>query len=80
MGHRVRWRTRIAWTTCCHVEVKELRLEGLVRLVREIHNGIKGRVRYKVNGLYRSPVLKDRLERLAHESLEVNDVEASVLT
>jgi P-type Ca2+ transporter type 2C len=49
-------------------------------LVREIHNGIKGRVRFKVTGLYRSPVLKERLETLSLQSAEVNHVFASVLT
>lgn len=51
-----------------------------VRLVREIHNGIKGRVRYEVAGLYRSPLLKERLEILALQNAEVDHVSASVLT
>lgn len=57
-----------------------LRPVRLVRLVREIHNGIKGRVRYKVAGLYRSPLLKERLEMLSFQNAEVNYVAASVLT
>lgn len=49
-------------------------------MVREIHNGIKGRIRYKVTGLYRSPILKERLEALPFQSSEVSFVSASVLT
>ncbi|MBI5251745.1 MAG: cation-transporting P-type ATPase [Desulfomonile tiedjei] len=49
-------------------------------MVREIHNGIKGRVRYKVNGLYRSPMLKTRLERLSFQIGEISSVHASILT
>lgn len=49
-------------------------------MVREIHNGIKGRVRYKVTGLYRSPRLKERLEILSFQNAEVSYVFASVLT
>lgn len=49
-------------------------------MVREIHNGIKGRVRYKVTGLYRSPLLKERLEILSLQNAEVSYVFASIMT
>ena len=49
-------------------------------MIREIHNGVRGRVRYKVAGLYRSPILKRRLEMLAEQNAEVNHVSASILT
>lgn len=55
-------------------------LERFIQLITEIHNGLKGRIRFKVAGLYRSPVLKERLETLPFENAELNHVSASILT
>ena len=49
-------------------------------MLREIHNAIRGRVRYKVKGLYRSAALRYRLETIPSRSQEVNHVSASTLT
>jgi Ca2+-transporting ATPase len=52
----------------------------LIELVKQIHNAVRGRVRYKVIGLYRSVELKYRLEMLLSEDPEVGQVRASILT
>ncbi len=54
--------------------------ERVVRLIREIHNAVKGRVRLKVRGLYRSDRLKRVLEMLPLKDTEVTHVSASILT
>ncbi len=56
------------------------RLTRLIELVKQIHNTVRGRVRYKVIGLYRSVVLKYRLETLLSEDPQVGQVSASILT
>jgi Ca2+-transporting ATPase len=49
-------------------------------LIREIHNTVKGRVRFKVEGLYRSQNLKQTIEIQLSEFNFVNRVAANVLT
>ncbi len=49
-------------------------------MIREIHNAVKGRVRLKVRGLYRSGQLKRDLEMLPTKDAEVSHVSASILT
>ena len=49
-------------------------------MVKQIHNSVRGRVRYKVKGLYLSMSLKIRLEMLLSEDPEVSQVRASILT
>ncbi|MFH1112890.1 MAG: HAD-IC family P-type ATPase [Pseudomonadota bacterium] len=49
-------------------------------MVREIHNAVKGRIRYKVQGLYRSETLKRDLEsRLLNEE-DITHASAGLLT
>ena len=49
-------------------------------MIREIHNTVKGRVRFKVEGLYRSQGLKQTIEIQLSEFNFVNRVAANVLT
>ncbi|MCL5124948.1 MAG: phosphoesterase, partial [Deltaproteobacteria bacterium] len=49
-------------------------------MIREIHNTVKGRVRFKVEGLYRSQILKQTIEVQLSEFDFVNRVTANVLT
>ncbi len=49
-------------------------------MIREIHNTVKGRVRFKVEGLYRSQNLKHKIEIQLSEFNFVNRVAANVLT
>ena len=49
-------------------------------MIREIHNTVKGRVRFKVEGLYRSQDLKQTIEIQLSEFNFVNRVAANVLT
>ena len=48
--------------------------------MRKIHDAVKGRIRYKVKGLYRSEPLKDELESVLGREKDVTFVTASVLT
>ncbi|MGC8659763.1 MAG: HMA2 domain-containing protein, partial [Desulfomonilaceae bacterium] len=49
-------------------------------MIREIHNTIEGRVRFKVKGLYRSEHLKRTIESRLPECNFVYSVSANVLT
>ncbi len=49
-------------------------------MVKQIHNSVRGRVRYKVIGLYRSTALKYRLEMLLSVQSEISHVSANILT
>jgi len=49
-------------------------------VIQAIHTSVKGRVRYKVNELYRSPSLKQHLERSLSKSAEITYVSANPLT
>jgi P-type Ca2+ transporter type 2C len=49
-------------------------------LVKEVHTAVPGRARYHVRGLYRSPLLKERLVARLSEEHEVTHVCANVLT
>jgi P-type Ca2+ transporter type 2C len=49
-------------------------------LVKVINDSVRGRVRYKIEGLYRSAAFKYRLEILLSTSPEINHVSASILT
>ena len=54
--------------------------EESVELVRKIHDAVKGRIRYKVQGLYRSEKLKRNLESKLRQEKDVISVCTSVLT
>src|SRR5208283_3006484 len=56
------------------------RVMRLTELVKQIHDSVRGRVRCRVKGLYRSVSLKYRLEMLLSEVPEVSQVTASILT
>jgi P-type Ca2+ transporter type 2C len=62
------------------MEFARAREEACCILIKQIHNSIRGRVRYQVQGLYRSVALKYRLEMLLSEDPEVAQVSASILT
>ena len=49
-------------------------------MVKIIHNGVRGRVRYRLKGLYRSLPLKYRLEMQLSGDTEVREVSANILT
>ena len=49
-------------------------------VMKAIHTKVKGRARYKVNELYRSPSLKDYLERSLSNNPEITYVSANSLT
>lgn len=49
-------------------------------MIKEIHNAVRGRIRYKVEGLYRSAPLKRRLEARLSEIDDINSVSANILT
>ncbi len=49
-------------------------------MVRVIHSAVKGRIRYKVQGLYRSETLKRDLESKLRREEDVSYVSAGVLT
>ena len=49
-------------------------------MVNVIHDSVRGRVRYKIKGLYRSTAFKYRLEMLLSASPEINHVSANILT
>ncbi len=50
------------------------------RLVTPVHIGKRGRVRFEVLGLYRSPKLKQRLEQRLGGAAGIHSVEANILT
>ena len=49
-------------------------------MVEVIHDAVRGRVRYKIKGLYRSMALKYRLEMLLSTTSEISHVSANILT
>ncbi|HTY22666.1 MAG TPA: cation-transporting P-type ATPase [Desulfomonilaceae bacterium] len=52
----------------------------LKRLVKEVHTVVAGRARYNVQGLYRSSMLKNRLETRLSAEREITYVSANILT
>src|SRR5438105_3598779 len=48
--------------------------------IRLVHNGIKGRARFRVAGLYRNGVARDIIENELRSSDGVRSVEASTIT
>jgi Ca2+-transporting ATPase len=49
-------------------------------VIQAIHNNVKGRIRYKINELYRSADLKEYLERSLSKEAGINYVSANPLT
>ncbi|WP_341529447.1 HAD-IC family P-type ATPase [Nostoc sp. UHCC 0302] len=49
-------------------------------MIKAIHTNVKGRARYKINELYRSPHLKQYLERSLSNKAEITYVSANPLT